>query len=203
MRDFETGRGAERREPGPGNAGPEPWLRLLLASLLGVLLGALLVSLLSLSGRFGAVPSYLLTGAAAVGAGCVVGLVAGRREVPVAALSLVAGVLLVAITFTQQAPYGPTGSSISNPLPLLVFGIPLVALVALGGWLAEIARLRGSRRGGRVTGLFAELPPRVLVGIVVAVFAVLGLFMIFAGYLRRDAGRGAGGGLPRRERRGL
>jgi hypothetical protein len=50
-RSFDTRRRPEGEKFGPDGAGPQHGLRLLLASLLGVLLGALLVSLTFVSGR--------------------------------------------------------------------------------------------------------------------------------------------------------
>ena len=181
--NFDTGRDAGPREPdrpGQGGGGPEPGRRLLLAFLLGVLLGAMLVSLFYLTGRFGEIASYLVTGAAAVGAGYAVALVAGRYEVLVAALSPVTGVLLVAVTFYGQATDAGVPLGSSDPVPLLVLGIPLVLLAAAGGWLAEGGRPGSWFRGGR-PGPLVALPPLVLVGLVAVVLAVLGLFAFAAG----------------------
>lgn len=179
--EFDTGRGPERRDsaperPGQGGEDPDPRRRLLLAFLLGILCGALLVSLFSLVGRFGTIPSYLLTGIAAVGAGYVAALVAGRYEVPVAALSTVVGVLLVTTTFLGRPDDGnPQGTS--EVASLLALGIPLVISASVGGLLAEV-----SRRRGLPFGAGARTSPLVLVGIVAGMFVVLGLFANLAGF---------------------
>jgi hypothetical protein len=118
---------------------------LLLAGLLGILLGALLVTLTFMTARFGEIPGYLITGTAAIGAGHLVGLVAGRREVPVASLSTVIGALLVALIFFQQATFTQGGLDSSNPLTLIFLSMPLAILAVGGGWLAELACRAGSR----------------------------------------------------------
>lgn len=148
-RSFDTGRrsGREPARGRRGDSGQEPGPRLLLACLLGVLLGALLVTLIFITGRFGEIPSSVITGIAAIGAGHVVGLVAGRREVPVASLSTVVGVLLVPLIFFQQAIYMQGGLNSSNPVTLIFLGMPLAILAAVGGWLAELARGRDSGQG--------------------------------------------------------
>lgn len=182
-RSFDTSRrsGREPARGRRGDPGQEPGPRLLLACLLGVLLGALLVTLIFITGRFGEIPSYVVTGIAAIGAGHVVGLVAGRREVPVASLSTVVGVLLVALIFFQQAIYMQGGLDSSNPVTLIFLGMPLAILAAVGGWLAELARERGLWSEMGRSNLPIALSPRVLVGIAVAIFVVVGLLRFSAG----------------------
>jgi hypothetical protein len=154
---------------------------LLLACLLGVLLGALLVTLIFMTGRFGEIPSYVITGAVAIGAGHAVGLIAGRREIPVASLSTVVGVLFVALIFFQQPLYMQGSLGSSNSVTLIFLCMPVAILAAVGGWLAELARERGFWSGmARSDSPFA-LSPWVLVGIAVAVFLVVGLLMLSAG----------------------
>lgn len=195
-RSFDTSRktgrepgsgGTEGGESRPGGAGPEPGARLLLGSLLGVLLGALLVTLIFMTGRFGEIPSYVITGVAAIGAGHVVGLVAGRREMPVASLSIVVGVLLVALIFFRQAIYMQGGLDSSNPVTLIFLGMPLAVLAAAGGWLAELARERSLWSGMGRAGSPVALSPRVLVGIAVAIFLVVGLLMLSAGIFQESS----------------
>jgi hypothetical protein len=171
--------GTEGEESRPGGA--EPGLRLLLACLLGVLLGALLVTLIFMTGRFGEIPSYVISGFAAIGAGHVVGLVAGRREVTVASLSTVVGVLLVALIFFQQSLYMQGSLGSSNPVTLIFLCMPLAVLAAGGGWLAELARERSLwSEMGRADSPLA-LSPRILIGIAVAILLVVGLLMLSAG----------------------
>ncbi len=154
---------------------------MLLGSLVGVLLGALLVSLIFLAGRFGEVLGYAITGAAGVGSGHLVGLVAGRREVIVASLSIVAGVLLVALVFFQQTLSMQAGLDMSDPLTLVFLGIPLTVLTALGGWLAELARGSGFYSGGERASSPLELPTGVLVGAAVAILVIVGLLLLSSG----------------------
>jgi hypothetical protein len=166
---------------GPDGAGPQHGPRLLLASLLGVLLGALLVSLTFITGSFGEVTGYVITAVAGIGSGHLVGLVAGRREVPVACLSIVAGVLLVVLVFFQQALSMQEGMDTSLPLTLVFFCIPLAVLSAVGGWLAELARGRGFWSGGGRVGSPVRLSTGVLAGTAVAIFVVLGVLMLYSG----------------------
>lgn len=166
---------------GRNGAGPQPDPRLLLASVLGILLGALLVSLKFFTGGFGGATGFFIIGVAGVGSGYLVGGIAGRREVPVACLSIVAGVLLVALVFFQQALSMQEGTDLSNPLTLVFFCIPLAILAAVGGWLAELARGRGfwSGRGGVSSPV--RLSTKIVAGIAVAIFVVLGLLMLSSG----------------------
>lgn len=180
-RSFDTRRRPEGETFGPDGAVPQHGLRLLLASLLGVLLGALLVSLTFMSGSFGEGTGYTITAVAVIGSGHLVGLVAGRREVPVACLSIVAGVLLVVLVFSQQAPSLQEGMDTSVPLTLVYFCIPLAVLSAVGGWLAELARGRGFWSGGGRVGSPVGLSTRMLAGIAVAIFVVLGVLVLSSG----------------------
>ena len=160
---------------------------MLLASLLGVLLGALLVSLVFVAGRFGEVAGYIIVGAAGLGFGHIVGLVAGRREVPVASLSIVSGLLLVALVFFQQAVSMEAGLDLSNPLELLFLGMPLAILADVGGWLAELARVRGFWSGARRAGSPVGLSRWVLAGIAVAILVVVGLLALYSGLFGESA----------------
>jgi hypothetical protein len=107
--------------------------------------------------------------------------------VPLASLSIVSGLLLVALVFFQQALSMQAGLDPSNPLELLFLGMPIAVLAAVGGWLAELARFQGFWSWARRAGSPVGLSRWVLAGIAVAILVVVGLLALYSGLFEESA----------------